>query len=295
MKTAFNKTGSSVVAALALGLSAFGAKGDAGILINPGNMSPYSKTHVSATLYTKPDETASGGIRGKLDQVPSKVLGVMAIFEQFPEISALGDVEGGAAAKNQRNVNEDMKIPVYLASLGEGGTFSLSGLPPGKYDLFVMCENCFYEGICLSREASTLTADDIASIKTKVKESNPFFNVKDQYRMEGATGSYGRARIIDQEVRTLPVTLQSAEVMKNIQIRSVKLCMFESVGGARVGTKWELKKSREITRQELGPPETKGVIPGYHVKELQGVRVSTRVKDVGTVSLAPDKTAGKTE
>ena len=129
---------------------------------------------------------------------------------------------------------------------------------------------------------------DIGVIKAKIKESNGFFNVKSQERIEGQTGNYGKARVLEQEVRTLPVNLQSAEVRTDIQIRSMKLCFMESVGNARAGVHWEMKKTRELTRQELGPPETKGLIPGYHRKSLGGIRVSTRLKDLGTISLSKD-------
>jgi len=181
-----------------------------------------------------------------------------------------------------------MTNQVYLATLGADNAFSFYGLPPGKYDLFVLCENCFYEGLLLNRDEHTLTEADTASIKAKLKESNPFFNVKNQHRIEGQTGSYGKARVLEQEVRTLPVTLQSAEVLKHIQIRAIKLCLMESVGTSKLGTHWELKKTREITRQEVGPPDTKGVIPGYFCKALQGIRVSDSVKDVGAIRLCSD-------
>ncbi len=260
----------------------------AGVKINPGNMSPYSKTQVSGNLYTKPDPNAGGGIKGSLADAPSEVLGVLAMPEKFPNLTSLDDVEGGTSAKNARNVNKDMTNQVYLASLGSDNTFSFNGLPPGKYDLFVLCDNCFYEGLLLNREEQSLTEPDITSIKAKLKESNPFFNVKNQHRIEGQTGSFGKARVLEQEVRTLPVTLQSAEVMTSIQIRAIKLCLMESVGTSKLGTHWELKKTREITRQEVGPPDTKGAIPGYFCRALQGVRVSTSVKDVGAIKLVSD-------
>lgn len=262
------------------------------IKIDPGNMSPYSKTKVSANLYAKPDPMASGGIKGVIADAPSEVLGVMVIPQKFPDVSALSEIEGGLSDKNARNINKDIKNEVYLARLGEDNSFVLYGLPPGKYDLFVMCENCFYEGLLLSRAEHTLKDSDTKSIKDKINESNPFFNVKHQHRIEGQTGTYGKARVVEQEVRTLPVTLQSAEVLSHIQIRSVKLCFMESVGTARLGTHWELKKSREITRQELGPPETKGLIPGYFRKSLQGFRISSRLRDVGVISLAAESAEG---
>ena len=260
----------------------------AGTKINPGNMSPYSKTHVGINLYSKTDPGASGGIKGVIAEAPSEVLGVVAMPQKFPNIAALEDVEGGLSTKNARNINKDMTNQVYLAELGSDNAFSLSGLPPGKYDLFVLCENCFYEGLLLSREENTLTDADTQSIKAKITESNPFFNVKNQYRMEGQTGSSGKARVIEQEVRTLPVTLQNADVLTHIQIRSIKLCLMESIGTKNLGVHWEVKKTREITRQEVGPPDTKSVIPGYFSKSLQGIRVSTSIKDVGSIILKPD-------
>ena len=276
-----------VAAAVLAGLAAASAV-LAGVKIVPGNMSPYSKTQVSINLYTKPDPGASGGIKGVVTENPSEVLGVLAMPQKFPNIASLADVEGGNAAKNARNVNKNMTNQVYLASLNSDNAFAFDGLPPGKYDLLVLCDNCFYEGLLLNREEQSLTESDNAAIKAKLAESNPFFNVKNPHRIEGQTGSYGKARVLEQEVRTLPVTLQSAEVLTHIQIRAIKLCLMESVGSSKLGTHWEMKKSREITRQEVGPPDTKGVIPGYFCKALQGIRVSTSVKDLGPVKLASD-------
>ncbi len=260
----------------------------AAIKIDPGNMSPYSKTKVSSTLYSKPDATAGGGLRGMIAGNPSEVLGVLAMPQKFPTISAMANIDGGDSAKNARNINKDMTNQVYLATLGANNAFSFYGLPPGKYDLFVLCENCFYEGLLLSREPNTLTESDVRSIKAKVNESNPFFNVKNQHRLEGQAGTFGKARVLEQEVRTLPVTLQSAELLKHIQIRSIKLCLMESVGTSKLGTHWDMKKTREITRQEMGPPDTKGLIPGYFCKPLQGIRVSGAVKDLGTITVSSD-------
>jgi len=271
---------------LAFGVAALSAAATfAGVKINPGNMSPYSKTHVGINLYSKPDAEASGGIKGMIAEAPSEVLGVLAMPQKFPNVEAMESIEGGTSAKNARNINMDMSNQVYLATLGSDNAFSFAGLPPGKYDLFVLCENCFFEGLLLTREETTVTDADAKSIKAKITESNPFFNVKHQHRIEGQTGTYGKARVVEQEVRTLPVTLQNADVLTHIQIRSIKLCLMESVGTKNLGVQWEVKKTREITRQEVGPPDTKGLIPGYFLKSLQGIRVSTSVKDVGALTL----------
>lgn len=278
-----------IAPAFLIGFAAAATAVFAGVKINPGNMSPYSKTQVSVNLYTKSDPNASGGITGRLAGTPSEVLGVLALPQRFSNVASLENIEGGTADKNARNSNTTaMSNQVYLATLGSDNAFSFSGLPPAKYDLFVLCDNCFYEGLLLSREPHTLNEADTRAIKAKIGESNPFFNVKNLHRIEGQSGFYGKARILDQEVRTLPVTLQSAEVLNNIQIRSIKLCLMESVGSKNLGTRWEIKKMREITRQEVGPPDTKGVIPDYFCKALQGIRVSSAVKDVGVIKLVSD-------
>ncbi len=282
------RTRPRTMAILALLTTTLAATLFAAIKIDPGNMSPYSKTQVGINLYTPPDPSASGGIIGRLEGAQSEVLGVLAMPQRFPNVSALENVTGGTSAKNARNINTSMTNEVYLAELGSNDTFSFTGLPPGKYDLFVLCEDAFYEGLLLNRGQSNLTQPDLDSIKSKLDESNPFFNRKNHHRTLGQSGYYGTARVLLQEVRTLPVTLQSAEVLNHIQIRSIKLCLMESVGSTGLGTHWQMKKSREITRQEVGPPDTKGVIRGYYCAALQGLRVSFRVRDAGTITLKHD-------
>jgi len=71
----------------------------AGIKIDPGNMSPYSKTRVGGNLYTKNDPYATGGIRGTLTDAPSEVLGVLAMPQRFPNVSSLNDIEGGTSGQ----------------------------------------------------------------------------------------------------------------------------------------------------------------------------------------------------
>ena len=260
----------------------------AGVKIDPGNMSPYSKTQVGAKLYSDPDPDASGGIRGTLTGLPSDLLGVIAIPQRFTEISSRDAATGGTAAKNARNTTKEIQISAYLATLGSGNTFSFRGLPPAKYDLLVVCDNAMYDGILLAREINTLTDTDIKVIKAKVEESNPFFNIKNIQRIEGVPGGYGKARALGQDMRTLPVTLQSAEVLTHIQIRSLKVYQFEQIGTTKTGPMWAVKRTRELMRQEVGPPDTKGPIPNYFCQALQGIRVSTSVKDLGTIALKQD-------
>lgn len=262
----------------------------AGVKINPGNMSPYSHTHVSAKLYTPPDETASGGIKGQIVKPPTAVLGVLAIPQHFSNVGAMETGKAGRAAKNRENTQVQQNNPVYLAALDNANNFSFTGLPPGKYDLLVMCEDRLYEGLYLLREPTTLTPKDIAAIQAKQQESNPFFDHKSILRIEGITGDYGSARVIEEQVRERPVTLQDIRVLSDIQIRAVKLCLYECVGTAK-GDKpplWELKRTRELTRQEVGPPDRKGTIPDMFCLKLRNIRVVSHVKDIGQIELTQD-------
>ena len=262
----------------------------AGNRISTSGLMPYTKTTIGSKLYTEPDASASGGIRGTLTEMPSDVLGVVAVPQKFSEITSRDEGTDGTAAKNARSTTKEIQIPAYLATLGSGDpvAFSFRGLPPGKYDLLVICDNAMYDGILLAREISTLPEADLKSIKDIVTKSNPYFNVKNIQRVEGVPGGYGKARALGQDMRTLPITLQDASVRTDIQTRTMKIYQFEQIGSGRTGPMWAIKRTRELSRQEIGPPDTKGPIPNYFCQALQGIRVSSSVKDIGTIALKQD-------
>ena len=225
----------------------------AGHPVTPGAPSPYTGTQQSSKLYTEKDPEAQGGLRGTVKG--GEILGIFAI-------------------------PQDKWQSVYLATLGDDGGFYFRGLPSGKYDLAVLFENRFVEGITLMRKESTLTAKDKKSIKEKIEASNAFFNEKHIERCEGVTGRAGQARTLLQELRSRPVTLQSAEVRSDIQIRSIKIVLSEDVGPG-----WAIQNTREIVRQEVGPGDTMGMIPVRHVDSLHGIRVLDTMKDIGEIEL----------
>lgn len=227
----------------------------AGNPIRPGAPGPYTGTTQSSQLYTAADAQAGGGIRGRVAVPAGDLLGVFAL-------------------------PQDRWQAVYLAHLSPDGTFQFGGLPSGKYDLAVLLDDRLLEGIVLHRAEDTLTSGDRASIQAKVEASSAFFNEKRIHRCEGTTGRAGTARILLQELRSRPVTLQSAEVRSDIQIRSLKIALMEDVGPG-----WSMQQTRELARQEVGPPDTKGMIPVVHVPRLSGVRVVETVKDLGTIEL----------
>ncbi len=253
--------------------------------IKPGAASAFIGTGTGKYLYTKPDAGAPGGICGRIVGAPSSVEGVIAIVQRFRNVSALANVKGGTAAKNGGQAASHMKFPCYLADLDDKNNFTFRGLPTGKYDLIVICEDRIYDGIKLSREEMTLSKEDLRVINAKIKESNPFFDTKKISRIEGTTGRLGASRAIVQELRTKAFFDQYGSTYDNLQIRSIKLYIMDSVGGGRMGTHWEVQKTRELCRKEVGGVDTKGALPEIFLPALQGVRVSKSIKDVGEISL----------
>jgi hypothetical protein len=229
----------------------------AALLVSTSRAGPPTGTLQSSRLYTAPDSGSPGGITASLGQINEPLLGVFAI-PQYDDVR------------------------VYKGSVGaDGRSFVLSGLPVAKYDLALVFEHGVYEGLRLSRDPSSLTAADKESIAAAINKSNAFFDTKKIHRCEGVTGRAGRAACVLQEVRTLPVTLQSAEVRADIQVRSVKLAWVEDVGA----TGWQLLKTREIIRQEIGGNTMKGLLDHRHLPELGGIRVVDGAKDLGLLNL----------
>ena len=213
-------------------------------------------TRQSNYLYTSPDATAGGGIHGHI-AIPNKP--ILKIFAQAP----------------------DEWKHVYLGEvMGDQREFRFTGLPVGKYDLFVLYRDGFYEGLTLTREDNTLTDADQASIKAAIMKSTPFFNEKAIHRCEGTTGHAGQARCVLQEVRTRPITLQSAEVRADIQVRSIKLALSEDVD---IG--WSVVNTREIVRQEVAATDTRGILPHHLSTNLGDIRVIDTIKELGELSL----------
>ncbi|MEI7437626.1 MAG: hypothetical protein WCL16_12555 [bacterium] len=213
-------------------------------------------TKQSSYLYTAPDPAATGGIHGRI-ATPAKPM--LKIFAQ--------------AADEWKHV--------YCGELADGGTeFRFKGLPVGKYDLLILYADGFYEGLSLNQDQNTLTDSDQSFINAAIMKSTPFFNQKKIHRSEGVTGYAGKARCVLQEVRTLPITLQSAEVRADIQVRSIKLVLPEDVG---IG--WSVVNTREIVRQEVAATECKGLLQHHFDPQLGNIRVIDTTKELGSLSL----------
>jgi len=241
------------------GVAEFGATVCLGALLLAGPALAQDKagghtgTRQSTQLYTPPEPSAGGGLRGTLVAAPP-LRHVFAVPADDPKKVYKGAVDG------------------------EGKSFAFSGLPTARYDLLLVFDDEAREGFVLARDPSTLTAQDQAKIKEKLESSGPFFDTKVIHRCEGATGREGKARCVLQELRTRPVTLQDGSVRSDIQIRSFKLALLEEVG---IG--WQLVRTRELLRQEVAAAERKGVLPVKHVPALGGLRVIDTIKDLGQI------------
>lgn len=235
---------------------AWSLSGMAAVAVTPGGAGEYTRTKQSASLYTPADPKETGGLSGKLTNAPGKILGVFAL-------------------------PQDEWKKVYLATLKPDGRFEFTGLPAAKYDLMVLCEQGIFDGILVMREAKPVEpgSDLWKALTVPLGKSNPFFETKHLVR---AAAAGQQARGLLQEVRARPVTLQSAEVRSDIQIRSLKRVLLEDVGAG-----WSLENTREIFRQEAGRKDVQGLLPDLFFPKLGGLRVSTTVKELGSLELPP--------
>jgi hypothetical protein len=221
----------------------------------------HTGTKQSSRLYTAPDASDPGGLRGHIG---------------YPKLPLLG----AFAIPNSETIR------CFKATLSKDGhSFEFNNLPTAKYDLVLLFPQMFYEGMTLNRSASSLATNDWKSILEILSKSEPFYEIKRIHRMDGVSGGAGWAQAIFQQVRARPVTLQDASVHNDIQIRTIKLARFENVGPA-----WQLLVTREIVRQEVANNERKGLLPHFHVPDKLGnLRVVDTVKDLGTLELPEPK------
>jgi hypothetical protein len=202
-------------------------------------------------LYTKPDPTSAGGIKGHVYSPKMPIQQVLAIPPDEPRIVYKGDVSGS-----------------------DSRTFSFTGLPMRKYDLIVIFETKFYEGLQLHREENTLTKEDLKKIDYIVQKSDPYFTKKVIHRVEGTTGRTNLARCIITSLRNKG----SADVSHAKWRRTFKLIMLKDVGPG-----WQVVRSRDlypvwIESRYANPPH-------YYSKELSRIRVTNSKKDLGEIDL----------
>ncbi len=211
-------------------------------------------------LYTSPDPAASGGITGTIAKPVRPILQVLAMPPDEPQLVYEGKVTG----------------PTRQGFLFEN-------LPMAKYDLFVIYENEFYEGLELTYEPDTLTEKDRQSISYIVNASDPFFNKKVIHRVAGTTGRGNVARCVVTQYRDGPGTVDQNYVdLKGVVRRTFKLIWLKDVGPG-----WQVVQKRDLYPVTIKPQYQN---PVHHFTEaLSRIRVTDQVKNVGAIELGNGK------
>lgn len=196
-----------------------------------------------AFLYTQPDPAAKGGIQGRIVEPRLPLLQVLATPRSHHERVYTAEIDG-----TQRD------------------SFRFTGLPMDRYDLVVIYDDRFFEGVRLNRGDNTLQPTDVAQIEEIINRSEPFFSVKIIHRLEGQTGRGGTARAVCTFGR---------ERLR----RTYKLVLLRQVGPG-----WQVERTREWLAINLSEG---GEIASEHnfVDELSGIRVTDHVRDLGTLRL----------
>ena len=211
-------------------------------------------------LYTSTDHSASGGISGRIVKPEMPIVQILAMPPDEPKFVYKGMVSG---EKRQK--------------------FSFDNLPMAKYDLFVIYENEFHEGLRLSYDPDTLTVKDRQGITKIVNASDPFYNKKIIHRIAGTTGRGNTARCIVTQYRDGPGTVTADyKKLKGQGRRTFKLIWLKDVG---VG--WQVVQKRDLYPVTV---DLRLLKPAHHYSEqLSKIRVTNKVKNLGDIELDKKK------
>lgn len=201
-------------------------------------------------LYSRLDPTCKGGVKGYVTSPKLPIEQVLVIPPDEPRLVYEGRISGS-----------------------DRRAFVFEGLPMRRYDLVVIYEDRFYEGLQLQRGGNTLTSEDLKKIEAIVQLSEPFFTRKIIHRVEGTTGRGNFARCICTFLRDRPSEESSGHR------RTFKLVILKDVGPG-----WQFVRSRDLYPLSVQP----GLgLPRHHYSEaLTRVRVTDYVKDLGEFSLS---------
>lgn len=211
---------------------------------------PASAREERYRLYSKTDPSDTGGIKGSIVTPSKPLVAILAIPPDEPRLVYNGTISG----PDRRE-------------------FIFKNLPIRKYDLFVIYDDEFYEGLNLHRGDSTLTEEDHAKIKATVDKAEKYFLKKYIHRVEGESGRGNEARVIVTYLR------DKASTNGSDHRRSFRLLMMKDVGPG-----WQIARSRDLyptwTKPQYNNPKH------HYVKELGRIRVTDAIKDIGGLRLS---------
>jgi len=216
----------------------------------------YAEMYTGKDLYTRPDTSASGGIRGCIVRPGEAILWIMAIPPDDASLVYKGVVSGTKS-------NE----------------FTFQGLPASKYDIIVVTASSVYEGLNLMRGTSTLTSADKTSIQATIAKAEKFYTKKVIHRLEGETGKKtGTARAFCTFLREKE-SVDNRYIFYSDWRRHFMLVSLEDVGPG-----WQIIANRDLGGTFVKPD--KGVIPVITRKYLGNIRVTDSMVDLGDMDLS---------
>ena len=211
-------------------------------------------------LYAKLDPANAGGLKGSIAYPSLPIEQILAIPAENVE-----EVYEGTVSGSQRS------------------EFQFKGLPVGKYDLVVIFASEFYEGLRLTREASTLTPEDLKKIDASIQKSEPFFTKKFIHRVEGETGRGNGARAIityyrDKGSELLMEQFEGKSNRPDFR-RTFKLVVLKDVGPG-----WQIARARDLYPVWMNP---KAALPVHKFSAaISQLRVADQIKDLGALYLS---------
>ena len=214
----------------------------------------FEKMYSGKYLYTQPDLTLGGGMKGRISSPTNAIMAIFALPPHEPKF-------------------------VYMGALGEDHAFEFSGLPAAKYDLFIAYEHEVFEGLTLNRYKNTLTDADRKSIDYIINRSDRFFEKKVIHRVSGVTGKKtGKARAVVSLIRLGPVTDMSNNTYAGAHKRNYKVFFLEDVGPG-----YQVAKTRDVLSKFVEPGKE---VPKWNYRPyLSSIRVTDSIKDLGNIDL----------
>ena len=217
------------------------------------SLTAHGQVSTGSHLYTQPDPSAGGGIQGRVAAPARPLVAAYALPPDEPRF-------------------------VYRGAVGATGTFSFQGLPPSRYDLILVFEDSFYEGLVLSRQGSPMPSGDREAIEDIIGKSEPYYTKKFVHRIEGRGGTGGVARCICTFLRDREsVGFVDGKVYPDHR-RSLKLVLLEQVGPG-----WQVVRTREIHTTMVRPGT--GPLTHHSAPGIGSIRVTDSVRDMGILDL----------
>ena len=225
-------------------------------------------------LYTETNPSDTGGLKGTIATPHKSILEILAMPPEEPRYVYQGKVTGN-----------------------DKQGFLFESLPMALYNLFVIYEDEFYEGLELHSKPNTLTPEDVKKITAIITDSQPYFTKKIIHRVEGTTGRGNVARCVVTYLRD-KASSGTASHREGLEYMTDQSKMgwrrtFKLVWLKDVGPGWQVVQTRD-----LYPVWTseKNALPAHRYSEkLSHIRVTDSIKDLGTISMDPtqDKPAAR--